>query len=885
MNTFLKNIFAIALTGVLLLEPMALSGIRFVHAETVDSPATVSTGTADETAEDEAAPDTVQDTVDSDEDGADEGGQDTDTSMEESETGGGDAAEANMNMANEDVTGSTSESIDTVSTSASNSSSLPDIELTGTSTQATSSTAVADDAAASSTSDAPAAPAEPDEPAASSTSATSTSAAATSTGPTIESGTAVALANILNIINTNLVNSSGNALMLNYIDPVTGTIDLRALGGISTSSAMCALFACAGTDGVSVNLESEGNIQNAVVLNATSGGNEIENADDAVIATGDAYAGLNLINLANTNIIDSNYLLVTMNAFQGVDGDIVFPSLANFLASLASNLAPGVFTINSTANVENDVNANAESGGNETSNTASSTIQTGGSASSGSVFNQINTDMLGGMAVSILFRVQGDWAGEVFGAPEGLQWTQGPDGTIALFDASGGTGSGTQSMAQVTASSTANIGNHVDVLALTGQNRVNNAHSALITTGNALASANVMNIANTNIVGKNWIMAIINIFGDFNGNIAFGRPDLWVGEQVSVPSDVGNGDRVTYTYTVINNGDSPATDVTLTDEYAQDHIRMGDSSSPYAADEDGNAVWELGTIPAGGAVEVTYEGTIYDAPPGTDITNTVTATRHETDANRADDTDTATISIPHPSHHQRRDEPEEVQETAPAADTGAADFSSLSVTRSPASATSDGAAVVHQNLTVLNDRDAASAPVAIHDVLSAPDGTVIHEEVWNVGAIPAGAGVALGYDTSFSEGAPRGTYTLSTVVYSEQGERLETFAGNGTLVLVAPEESLARQAGEVLGSMMSVESGDSSDADGTDTKGDSDSLLTKVFPGIAVAHAAGAGNQAAAAGLLARSWPFLLGIALLLFALLFFIGARRQNDDTRGQGS
>ncbi len=823
MHPSLKNIFAVALAGVLVLEPLALSGARVAYAEEPEAAVSAASSTP--------------------------------------------AAEGTDN---EDIAVASSTPADAA---ASSTPDLPDIELTGTTTQAATSTAAAEDAptsdTASSTPDTPLPPAAPDEPAAaSSTQATSTSETATSSGPVIESGTAVALANILNIVNTNLVNSSGNALMLNYVDPVTGTIDLRALGSASSTGAACALFACAGTDGVSVNLEGEGDIHNAVVLNATSGGNLIENAGDAVIATGDAYAGLNLINLANTNIVDSDYLLVTMNAFQGVDGDIVFPSLSNFLSSLANNLAPGVFTSAGSADIQNDVNADAESGGNEVSGTASSTVQTGESASRGSVFNQINTDMLGGSTVSILFRVQGDWAGEVFGAPEGLQWTHGPDGTIALFDA-GGSGSGTQSMTQVSASSTANIDNQVDVLALTGQNKVDAAHSTLITTGDALASANVMNIANTNVVGKNWIMAIINIFGDFTGNIAFGRPDLWVGEQVSVPSDVGDGDTVTYTYTVINNGDSPATDVTLIDDYDQDHIRVGDSSSAHAADSDGNTVWELGTIPPGGAVEVSYEGTVFDAPPGTDITNTVTVTEHETDANDDDNTDTATVSVPHPQSHHHDDE-DDGEDTAPGDDdgNGAAAFAYLSVERAAETVTSDGSAPVHQGLTIVNDYGTASVPIVVHDVLSAPDGTLAHEEVWDVGSISSGEGVALAYDLSFGADAPHGTYMLSTVVYDEAGNRLGTFAGNGRVILIGDEPD-AGQTGEALESMT---------RSGSDGSSDAGSVLGAVFPGVAVAHAAEAGDQAAAAGLLSLSWPYLLGIALLLLALLLFLAARRRED-------
>ena len=55
-------------------------------------------------------------------------------------------------------------------------------------------------------------------------------------------------------------------------------------------------------------------------------------------------------------------------------------------------------------------------------------------------------------------------------------------------------------------------------------------------------------------------MGIINVFA-FNGDIAFGRPDVWVGGTVSVPNTVRNNDQATFTYTVTNRGDAMANDV------------------------------------------------------------------------------------------------------------------------------------------------------------------------------------------------------------------------------------------------------------------------------------------------------------------------------------
>src|SRR5690606_5105190 len=105
-----------------------------------------------------------------------------------------------------------------------------------------------------------------------------------------------------------------------------------------------------------IQLSNDAYIENNLLIEASSGGNLIEGGGSALIDTGDAYAGLNLINVANTNVVDSSYLLVTLNAFQGVNGDIVFPSLSEFFRSLRdSATSPRTVDIESNGSIENNL--------------------------------------------------------------------------------------------------------------------------------------------------------------------------------------------------------------------------------------------------------------------------------------------------------------------------------------------------------------------------------------------------------------------------------------------------------------------------------------------------------------------------------------------------
>jgi hypothetical protein len=427
--------------------------------------------------------------------------------------------------------------------------------------------------------------------------------------------------------------------------------------------------------------------------------------------------------------------------------------------------------------IENAIDVTTGTGDNH----ADGTIITGDSASTGNVFNQINSSLIGSGNMSLLFRVHGTWTGSVFGAPAGLERIQGPDGSMYLyFPGAGGTAS--SGSTQLNATSTALIRNGASVSATTGGNSILDAGSALISTGNAYAGANVVNIANTSVIGRNWMLAIVNIFGDFEGNIAFGRPDLWVGEQVAVPSRIGNGSELTYTFSVINNGDSESTSATLVEEYDAAHLEILDSSLAYETDNAGTLTWQLGTIPAGQATEITYRARVKNTDDGTEITNVVRVRSTETDNNESDNTDTATIVTSSRGGQsvraEREEQKEEVREEAVIEETNV----KLALERTTTTQTlADGTRRAHQEITVRNESDNTARGVVLHDLLYAPDGTILRDEPWDIGIMLPGEEVTVAYDADFASDAPAGTYPLSSVL-SAYGTATRTYT-NGAIVL------------------------------------------------------------------------------------------------------
>jgi hypothetical protein len=573
--------------------------------------------------------------------------------------------------------------------------------------------------------------------------------------PTIVTGDSIALANVLNLVNTNIVNSDGVILFDNFFETLFEDFDLREAFN-SIEEFGCSLIACSSADLIT-NISNDAQIKNALLIQALTGRNTIEGGATSTISTGDAYAGLNLVNVANTNIIDSNYLLVTLNAFKDVNGDIIFPSLSTFFNTLAGGASPDAINIMNSANVVNNVNLNGQTGNNLANDNGSSLIQTGNSGAAANIFNQLNTSLVGGQSLSILFRVHGNWAGEIFGAPSDLTWMEDGQGGIYLFDTGSGGAFRADNLA-LNSTNTASILNDVSVVALTGENNISGAETALISTGNAYAGANIVNVANATVVGRNWILAVINIMGDFNGNIAFGRPDLWVGAQAELPNSVEDGKTVTYKLTAINNGDSPASNVVLTDDYDERYVEILSASVPWKTLGSGKIVWDIGSLDPGTATEITYDALIKNTGYRTDITNTVALTEKETDNNKLDNLDTITVTTDGPRRSGGR--------RSDLMHTKVASVEALEVARTTASTTIEGEnRNVHQEIIVKNTSGESVRGVSVHDVLTDPYGNLIKDEVWELGEIFPNEEIVIGYNIFFGENAEHGVYRLATSLF------------------------------------------------------------------------------------------------------------------------
>jgi uncharacterized repeat protein (TIGR01451 family) len=561
-----------------------------------------------------------------------------------------------------------------------------------------------------------------------------------------------------------------------------GPIDFREN---STSTSGCILSACGHVDGISLHLSNDAYVQNAILVDASSGNSYIETdlATRAFIETGNSFAGLNLMNIVNTTVVNSNYLLVTLNAFRNILGDIIFPNWSYAPYDLSPTPSLDTTYIINTGNVENNISTDAHAGTNVLTGT-NGTIHTGNAEAATNIFNMMNTSLIGGDSISILLNIRGAWIGDIFGLPAGMDVTRGLGGQYYITRTPPGGQLHASSI--LSATNTAIIQNDVSINARTGNNEIQGSETALITTGDAFTGANIVNIANTTIVGRNWTLAVLNIFGDFNGNIAFGRPDLWVGEQIAVPSDLENGKELVYTFTLMNNGDAEATRVTLIDTYDPTYLEIVESSAAFTT-MGRHVSWEIPSLSPGESTEVSYRARVKNTSPGTSITNTVTVTSRETDNNIIDNTDTGTVQLHTVSTHSRGNRhTQNDRHISTIEKKDAQSAIKISVVRNTSSTTvSNTDRNVIQEVVIQNVGTTTIKGLIFHDILSDFAEQVIQDEIWDIGNLLPHEEVTLRYNISFEADAHSGLYTFSSVVELPDFTDV-VFHSNGIVMLLPP---------------------------------------------------------------------------------------------------
>lgn len=360
----------------------------------------------------------------------------------------------------------------------------------------------------------------------------------------IKTGDAVNTATLTNLGNNNLSQGGGSSTS----GGATVTNDSNGPG--STNSGAATLSNSSNTNQTN-GAQVESNLNQATVTGQNTASQNLGNTS---IHTGSANTTGTLLTNVNTNV--DGVAVAEFNVIDNHRGDLVLdfekgclmgcggnplsaknissgPNSTN-TANVSATNSEGTFQTNE-ATIESTLTLAADSGNNDSSknNLGNTEILTGDANVSANALTFANNNIAGNVAyavVNIFENLVGDIIipdniFEKFGCT-----TCNPTATTANTQ----NGPASTNLATLTNKNTnetfqfnkADIENNLILDAITGENEAskNNGGDNTVDTGNTDVNARVLNVANSNIDGKNWWLAIINRAGQWFGKI-LGAPD------------------------------------------------------------------------------------------------------------------------------------------------------------------------------------------------------------------------------------------------------------------------------------------------------------------------------------------------------------------------
>lgn len=407
----------------------------------------------------------------------------------------------------------------------------------------------------------------------------------------IETSTASASINLLNLLNTNISSSEFEFLLINFTEGEKEEIKLDE-SDLIEGKEFAEMRVIISENQEQINLE------NNIEVLASTGQNRIkgvEEEEEIIIETGEATALANVINIVNTNISDSEFFFEVVNILSPTESDLILPRPEKLESSI---VPPQNEDEDREVEISNHLEVRALTGANEEiNNGGDNIIITGEAQAQANIFSLVNLDFWHNDYSLLVVNDLGNWTGEVKGelSPEIIEEKVKGE---------------TQREENLTEEKEAILKNNIQVSALTGENQVSeNQGDVFIQTGEARSLVNLFNLVNLNILESRFFIWVVNILDSWSGDIIFAYSDEETPEEnekeseervdqrqpkleISVENNVGEfvypGDTVTFEITVRNVGEVPAYNTRLTQKLLSEGF--GDF---------GTAEFDLGTIEAG----------------------------------------------------------------------------------------------------------------------------------------------------------------------------------------------------------------------------------------------------------------------------------------------
>ncbi len=381
--------------------------------------------------------------------------------------------------------------------------------------------------------------------------------------------------NFITMSNANFVGSQRfYANWQNIYDNHTGDIDISTEAAVSASPLSGLLIDASNSDTgagsnnqaivdvndqTSIINQNTGKIRNEISAKVTTGKNKAsKNTGTGSIATGQANSSVNVMNFLNSNIVSSNWWLKTLNVFGSWKGNMVLPMMprpnltvtqpeleasANATGAGSENAAEAnINTSVAIANTNNAVITNSvdiktNSGDNKTSfNGGTGIVKFGDADAETNELNVANVNVTGDSWWMVVVNKFGKWLGTTIGSPVETTVSATAATTVLTPNGSGirvnnnSTGPESNNFAganvthstEITNANEADIMNKLKIEAITGENETQfNSGHGYIEAGSIDAVNNLVNFANANVNVGNWLVTVINVFGDWEGNVVF----------------------------------------------------------------------------------------------------------------------------------------------------------------------------------------------------------------------------------------------------------------------------------------------------------------------------------------------------------------------------
>lgn len=450
----------------------------------------------------------------------------------------------------------------------------------------------------------------------------------------IDTGNSKAWANVVNLINANIVGSDFAVIALDVVGDSDDEIDLNKVWqdilALDESGSL--------TYGEEISLNNlrltilninQAELTNDVNVTAATGGNTVADSGNAEVRSGDAVAAANLVNVVNANILGGKFVIGMINILGNYRGNIILPRKELF--GTGKGGARLLAWVNQNeAVVENNAAAEANTGGNSSEGSGNLTTTTGDATAVANVFSVTNTDIMANNWMFLLFNNLGEWEGKIVNWDSPGAETQAGTGSTILQmglldteDEEAGTIVENRNVAVVK--------NQITATADSGNNSVINSNGDVtIVTGRARAVANIFNLVNTNVFGSRWLWGTINILGKWVGHTIFAYPDVAVTISADEALTEPNGE-VGFTVNYRNMGYDLAKGVRLS------------LSLPPGWEALGDIGWDLGDLPRGGNGEVSARARASSAEGAVSVSASVSTSDPESDM--GNNTATANVSV------------------------------------------------------------------------------------------------------------------------------------------------------------------------------------------------------------------------------------------------